>query len=60
VSRETLWLVPHTHWDRADLLGNAGTELSVVDGWVDVPPRLWGIATVQTKNAEQICADKRH
>jgi mannosylglycerate hydrolase len=32
---------------RADLLGNAGTELSVVDGWVDVPLRPWEIATVQ-------------
>jgi len=32
---------------RADLLGNPGAELSVVDGWVDVPLRPWEIATIQ-------------
>jgi alpha-mannosidase len=32
---------------RADLLGNAGAALSVVDGWVEVPLRPWEIATIQ-------------
>jgi alpha-mannosidase len=33
----------------ADLLGNAGDELSVVDGWVSVPLRSWEIATIQLR-----------
>jgi mannosylglycerate hydrolase len=32
---------------RADLLGSPGEELSVVDGWVQVPMRPWEIATIQ-------------
>jgi mannosylglycerate hydrolase len=31
----------------ADLLGNPGEELSVVDGWVRLPMRPWEIATIQ-------------
>jgi hypothetical protein len=31
---------------RADLLGNPGEELPVVDGWVQLPMRPWEIATI--------------